>query len=962
MDQYIGKRMGNYDIVELIGKGGMAAVYRGHQPSMNRSVAIKIMASQFSSDPSFVARFKNEANLIAQLEHAHILPVYDFGEQDGVLYIVMRYLSAGTLDDRIPEGGMKIKEAVGLFRQLAAALDYAHQRGVIHRDLKPSNVMVDAQGNAFLTDFGIAKSLDSDSKLTGTGGVVGTPTYMSPEQGLGEPLDKRSDIYALGVILFEMLTGRPPFTAENPMAVMLKHINEPPPAPSSFNPAITPAVEAVIIRALAKEPSVRFETAMQMAEAFDEAVKTDTVPMQAAAFTTPEATLRVSAAPTPAPATAPGADAALAGPTLRSPVAGQPATPTSLPAAQVGAPAVTAPGMPVYAPPAAAIPAAIPAPVPGQPERVPVDLNAPSVWLNEHQGLGQWLQAVMLTGATFVLLSRLTTSAALGEIALLSIIPGVIYALLRNPTLAGLISYVLILVPLAARAPGLALLWTLLFIVAASRLNSREIMLTLVTIALASNPIGWIIPLLAPWWIKVRRVALPMALGVLFATLFALTLGWPNAGGLLPVPPDLDPAETRASMTLGEFDTTYLGLLEPATWSVISENPQRALDAIRSTFLVTGGAVARSGGLILVLAAIWALASVLSVSNRRSANPMFRATGVGFGLIILIVGHLILAQSMGTDPSPGAVVAGLLGAALAFILSQWPIQADPNAGNLPGTVMRMLRQSMGAVFMALGVAFFMQYVRGDLDNSPLFPVLWLGGMAGTLTMIVNPMIGPPIVYASLAVALAAISPLLAGLVGVLFFGYLVVNLAFDRRRPRQWNPLGAGFMLGAPGMSVTGMLPLGPLSLGALEAQVPAAIMAAMGHVLLIGTAENYRPVALLIQLVTTLTGVLLVERLMGSPLLDTLDHKLRRLLFTVVLAALMAVSYFGLGRVETTIADPAPLGLALLVSMVSAAALVIGMGDRARYWRTFIEKEEEEPEAIDEELTTGSARKAAAR
>src|SRR5574341_113452 len=174
-DQFIGKKLGNYEIIEQVGKGGMAGVYKGFQPSMNRTVAIKIMAQQYSGEEKFIQRFKNEAQLIAQLEHAHILPVYDFGEEEGTLYIVMRFLDAGTLEDRIDtEKGMPLKDAVSYFTQLAGALDYAHSKGVIHRDLKPSNVLVDRQGSAFLSDFGIAKALEDTSKLTGTGGVVGT--------------------------------------------------------------------------------------------------------------------------------------------------------------------------------------------------------------------------------------------------------------------------------------------------------------------------------------------------------------------------------------------------------------------------------------------------------------------------------------------------------------------------------------------------------------------------------------------------------------------------------------------------------------------------------------------------------------------------------------------------------------------------------------------------------------------
>lgn len=953
-DQYIGKRMGSYDVVELIGKGGMASVYRGHQPSMNRSVAIKIMAQQFSSDASFVARFKNEAHLIAQLEHAHILPVFDFGEQDGVLYIVMRYLSAGTLGDRIPENGMEIKDAVRLFRQLASALDYAHKRGVIHRDMKPGNVLVDDQGNAFLTDFGIAKSLESETNLTGTGGVVGTPTYMSPEQGLGEPLDGRSDIYALGVILFEMLTGRAPFTADNPMAVMLKHINDAPPAPSTFNPRITEAVEAVINRSLAKDRNQRYATAGDMADAFEEAYRTGSVPVQAAAFTSPEATLKVKAQTAQAATAGAGADE-FSGPTMRSPIAGQPAASTAMPAGAT----VQGMGQPV-------IPMPMPTPGTGELPRIAIDLNSPSAWLAQNEWAGQWLQAALLSIATFLILLRLTPREGIAEIALLSVLPGLLYGVLRAPTLGALIAYVLILIPLAANAPGLAVIWTVLVVIAGARLNSREIMLTLITIIAASNPIGWVVPLLAPWWLKVRRVALPMALGVTFATFFALMLGWPTAGGLLPVPPEIAESDLVKATLLGDFSTTYLGLLEPAAWSGYTE-PGAALGSIKNTILVLGETIASTAGMIIVLATIWSLASVLSVSNRRSEHPMNRAMGLGLGLIVLIVGHLVLARTTEVAlPRMSAltIIGGLIGAMLAFLLSQWPVQADPNAGNLPGTVLRMLRQSMGAVFMALGVAFFMKYLSQEGLDSSLYPILWIGGLTGTLTMITNPMLGPPIVFASLVAALAPVpeARVLTILTAAVFFGYFIVNLLFDKRRPRQWNPLGAGFILGAPGMSVSGLLPLGPLSIGALEAQVPAAILAALGHALLIGTATDYNPVFIIMQLITTLTGVLLVERLMATPLLGNLDHKLRRLIFTVPLAAAMAVMYFGIARIDTEFASPAPLGIGLLVSVVSAAALVAGMGERARYWRTFIEREEEEKEiAEDEEVTGGGVVRRAA-
>jgi len=919
MDQYAGRRLGNYDLLELIGKGGMAAVYRAHQPSMNRSVAIKIMAKTLTTDESFVTRFKNEAYLIAQLEHAHILPVYDFGEEEGLLYIVMRYLPAGTLEDRIGERGMPIREALALFKQLASALDYAHQRGVIHRDLKPTNVLVDAQGNAFLTDFGIAKSLEDQTRLTGTGGVVGTPIYMSPEQGLGDPLDARSDIYALGVILYEMLAGQPPFTADNPMAVMLKHINDAPPPPSEFNPDIPKAVEAVVMRALAKDPAERYETAQQMADAFEEAVLTGSVPALAAGFTSPAATLSLGE-----------------GARLTQAAVGAPGT-TAAP--QATGPAIAAPLVP-------AAPAVPP---------VPFEANALSSWLAKNEWLGQWAQAGLLSLATFILLDRLTIASAT-ELALLALVPGLLYGLLHAPTLGALISYALILVPLAARTPGLAVIWGLLTIIAGARLNSREIMLTLVTLVAAGHPLGWVVPLLAPWWIKLRRVTLPMALGVTFAILFALLLGWPDAGGLLPVPTHVS-REALAATRLGEFDTSFLGLLEPGAWAALRGDPGRAVGALRATLDALSVAFGQTGGLLLILATLWSLASVLSVSHRRSEELFLRAMGPALGLVMLVIAHLLIARAPGiAAPGGRAILVGLAGAPIAFLLSQWPIQADPNAGNLPGTVLRQLRQSMGAVFMALGVAYFMRL----LIDSPLYPALWIGGVVGTLTMVANPAIGAALVFAALVATFVPPSPGMAVLMGIMFAGYLVVNLLFDQRRPRHWNPLGAGFIIGAPGMSVAGLLPLGPLSLGALEAQVPAALMAVMGQIVLIGTARGASPVAILIQVFTTLIGVLTIERLMASGLLTGLDHKLRRLLFTVPLAALMAVSYFAVGRVDTSAGTTAPLGVGIVVSAVAAGALVFGMGERARFWRLFIEREEaEEGMAEDADLTTGEVGKA---
>jgi serine/threonine protein kinase/Tol biopolymer transport system component len=279
-ENLVGKRLGQYEIQSLIGKGGMSTVYRAYQPSVNRTVAIKTLPPEFLHDGTFLVRFEREARLIAQLEHFHILPVYDAGQAEGIPYIVMRYLPGGSLADLMQRyGRFSAQEAVPIIQQIAAALDYAHQRGVIHRDVKPSNILLDEEGNAYLSDFGIARVREATAAMTSSG-LVGTPAYLAPEVGRGDRVIGPSvDIYALGVTLFQMLTGKVPFRAETPIKQIMMHVTEPVPAPSSLNPEITPAVEAVVLRALAKEPSQRFKTAEAMARALAEAanVSTDAV-------------------------------------------------------------------------------------------------------------------------------------------------------------------------------------------------------------------------------------------------------------------------------------------------------------------------------------------------------------------------------------------------------------------------------------------------------------------------------------------------------------------------------------------------------------------------------------------------------------------------------------------------------------------------------------------------------------
>jgi serine/threonine protein kinase len=274
MSDIIGKQIGQYQIEEQIGQGGMATVYRAYQPSINRYVAIKILPSQYAQDPNFVKRFEQEAKAIAALEHPHILPVYDFGTQDGLTYMAMRYVRGGTLSNLMgqPLSNERIVRLVG---DMARALDYAHKQGVVHRDIKPSNILIDRNGEALLTDFGIAKLMEGSgaTQLTGAGNVLGTPAYMSPEQAKGAGVDGRSDVYSLGVVLYELLTGQQPYRAETPVAVVLKHVSEPLTLPRTINANVPEPLERVVIKAMAKEPDQRYQTAGEMEVALQQALK-----------------------------------------------------------------------------------------------------------------------------------------------------------------------------------------------------------------------------------------------------------------------------------------------------------------------------------------------------------------------------------------------------------------------------------------------------------------------------------------------------------------------------------------------------------------------------------------------------------------------------------------------------------------------------------------------------------------
>lgn len=312
MNEYIGKHIGVYQILEQIGQGGMATIFKAYQPSMDRYVALKILPTHFTKDETFLARFNQEARTLARLEHPHILPVHDYGEQEGITYLVMRYIHAGTLKDLIAQrGALPLNETVRILNQVGRALGYAHSQGVVHRDIKPSNVLIDERGDAFLTDFGIAKLVEGTVQYTATGAIVGTPSYMSPEQGQGEPADSRSDIYSLGVMLYEMATGRVPYEAETPLAVLLKHVNAPLPPPRQLKPDVPEGVERVILKAMAKSPGSRYQTAEEMVEALQKAaadVSTEIIaprPSKKAAAGPPQPTLVASPSSEPTVVTAP---------------------------------------------------------------------------------------------------------------------------------------------------------------------------------------------------------------------------------------------------------------------------------------------------------------------------------------------------------------------------------------------------------------------------------------------------------------------------------------------------------------------------------------------------------------------------------------------------------------------------------------------------------------------------------
>jgi len=312
INNLIGRQLGKYEIQAEIGRGGMGLVYRGYDHLLDRRVAIKVLAPHLVWEPGFVERFLREARSAARLKHASIVTIFDVDQEDDRYYIVMEFLDGLTLADLIRQkGALPADDIVSITGQIAGALDYAHQCGVVHRDVKPGNVVIDPSGHATLTDFGVARA-GQETRLTTTGALIGTPQYMSPEQAQGDEVDHETDIYSLGVVVYEMLSGRAPFNATTPHAVLHQLIYDPPPPLSSVRPGLSPQLDSVLANALAKQPTARYKSASAFASELEATLE-------------PEQALRASAQRMSRPVPVPPPAAVAAGPARPAEVA-----PTSL--------------------------------------------------------------------------------------------------------------------------------------------------------------------------------------------------------------------------------------------------------------------------------------------------------------------------------------------------------------------------------------------------------------------------------------------------------------------------------------------------------------------------------------------------------------------------------------------------------------------------------------------------------
>lgn len=274
MNSLVGKSLGQFRIVERIGAGGMATVFKAYQPVLDRYVAVKVLPDYHARDPVFKERFLREARAVAKLDHPNIVQIYLFGEEESITYIVMQYVDGGTLKDTLKQvGPLPVADALKFVIQAAEGLGTAHQHGIIHRDVKPANMLLRKDGHLLLSDFGIVKILEGTTNLTRVGTGIGTPQYMSPEQGTGQAVDASSDIYSLGIVLFHCLTGRVPFNADSPLSITVKHLNEPLPVAFLRHVNVPPQIEQIIVKMTAKAPAERYQTT---AECVNELVRAAT--------------------------------------------------------------------------------------------------------------------------------------------------------------------------------------------------------------------------------------------------------------------------------------------------------------------------------------------------------------------------------------------------------------------------------------------------------------------------------------------------------------------------------------------------------------------------------------------------------------------------------------------------------------------------------------------------------------
>ena len=261
-----GSSLGRYEIKERLGAGGMATVYRAVQRPLGREVALKALSPALAEDDAFIRRFENEARVLATLDHPNILPLYDFDEQDGIVYLTMPLVKGGTLRDLLGRGRMHPAVAYRYIKETAEGLHHAHEAGIIHRDLKPANVLIHADGRALLSDFGLARNAEANLGLTTAGLALGTPGYMPPEQIMGRDIDQRTDVYAMGAMVFEMLTGELPFKGDNPIEVAMATMSAPIPSACLINPKLPDELDVFMSFALAKDPARRPPSMRAMVE------------------------------------------------------------------------------------------------------------------------------------------------------------------------------------------------------------------------------------------------------------------------------------------------------------------------------------------------------------------------------------------------------------------------------------------------------------------------------------------------------------------------------------------------------------------------------------------------------------------------------------------------------------------------------------------------------------------------